>query len=211
MVTLFFILTSFQTGRFQDTGILFLLDLVIIPCSLVGFYFYLHKFHVFNGGLQGEKQVVKLLSRSLSDDYFLINSLYLQGGGGDIDHIVLAPAGVFVLETKNWSGTIINQGDQWKRLVKSGSGKSPSNQVKINVTRIRQIIDSSPNLHYLGIGVEGIVVLTNKNAKFQLVNPTVTILKLPQLPNYILNRGSQRRFSCDQLEAIAREITKQKA
>jgi len=135
----------------------------------------------------------------------------LQGGGGDIDHIVLAPAGVFVLETKNWSGTIINQGDQWKRLGKSGSGSSPSNQVKRNVTRIRQIIDSSPNLHYLGIGVEGIVVLTNKNAKFQLVNPTVTILKLPQLPNYILNRGSQRRFSCDQLEAIAREITKQKA
>jgi hypothetical protein len=41
----------------------------------------------------------------LSDDYYLLNDLYLRDGGGDIDHIVLGPNGVFVLETKNWSGT----------------------------------------------------------------------------------------------------------
>lgn len=210
IVTLFLVLYSFQRGLFQDTGLIFLSGLIIIPSSLIGFYFYLHQFHVFNGGLQGEKQVIKLLSRSLSDDYYLINDLYLKEGGGDIDHIVLAPAGIFVIETKNWSGTIISQGDEWKRLGKGGSGSSPSNQVKRNVARIKQIIDSSPSLRYLGIWVEGIVVLTNKNAKFQLVNPTVTILKLPQLPNYILNRGSRSRFNRDQLETIAREIAKQK-
>lgn len=161
--------------------------------------------------MQGEKQVISLLSRNLSDDYYLINGLYLHGGGGDIDHIVLAPAGIFVLEIKNWSGTILNQGEEWKRPGKGVSGSSPSSQVKRNVARIKQIIDSSTSFRFLGIWVEGIVGFTNKNASLQLVNPTVTILKFPQLPNYILNRGRQNCFSRDQLEAIAREIVKQKA
>jgi hypothetical protein len=63
---------------------------LIVPS--VAAYYYLRQYHLYNGGWQGEKQVAKLLSSSLSDDYYLINDLYLQGSGGDIDHVVLAPA-----------------------------------------------------------------------------------------------------------------------
>ncbi len=110
--------------------------------SLIGFYYYQRKYHIFNGGYQGEKQVAKLLSNSLSDDYYLINDLYLREGGGDIDHIVLSPSGVFVLETKNWNGSISVSGDEWHRGGKHDSSSSPSRQVNRNAARIKRIIDS---------------------------------------------------------------------
>ena len=56
------------------------IGLILGIAALVGFYYYLHKYHIYNGGLEGERQVAKLLSSSLSDDYYLINDLYLQGG-----------------------------------------------------------------------------------------------------------------------------------
>lgn len=187
------------------------IGLILGIAALVGFYYYLHKYRIYNGGLEGERQVAKLLSSSLSDDYYLINDLYLQGGGGDIDHVVLAPAGVFVLETKNWSGTIICQGDEWQRPGKRRFNSSPSQQVKRNAAKLRHIIDGSPDLRGFNVWVEGIVVLTNRHANVHLNNPTVPILKLPQLPSYITNHGGTRRFSREQLEAIGKEIAKQKA
>ena len=86
-----------------------------------------------------------------------------------------------------------------------------SQQVKRNAAKLRHIIDGSSNLHGFNVWVEGIVVLTNRHANVHLNNPTVPILKLPQLPSYITTHGGTRRFSREQLEAIGKEIAKQKA
>ena len=210
-VVIFGILSLVQMGLFKEIGLVFLIGLIFMVAALIGSYYYLRKYHIFNGGYQGEKQVAKLLSNSLSDDYYLINDLYLREGGGDIDHIVLAPSGVFVLETKNWNGSISVSGDEWHRGGKHESSSSPSRQVNRNAGRIKRIIDSSQSLRSLGIWVEGIVVLTNKHSTLHVNNPTVPILKLPQLPNHLSTHGSTRRFSREQLEAIGKEIAKQKA
>ena len=198
------ILSTLQIGFFEEAGFVFLI------APLVAFYFYLRKYHIYNGGWQGEKQVAKLLTNTLSDDYYLINDLYLREGGGDIDHIVLGPNGVFVLETKNWSGSISCNGDEWQRAGKRNFSGSPSRQVKRNAAKIKQIIDNSPNLRPLGIWVEGIVVLTNNHANLHVNNSTVPILKLPQLPNHITAHRSSRSFSREQLEAIGKEIAQAK-
>jgi hypothetical protein len=76
--------------------------------------------------------------------------------------------------------------------------------------KIKQIIDNNQNLRLLGIWVEGIVVLTNNHATLHLSNPTVPILKLPQVPNYIASFRSIRSLSREQLEAIGKEIIRQK-
>ncbi|MCJ7794091.1 NERD domain-containing protein, partial [Candidatus Bathyarchaeota archaeon] len=163
-----------------------------------------------SGGWEGEKQVAKLLSSKLSDDYILINDLYLHNGYGDIDHVVLGPSGIFVLETKNWSGNITCNGDEWQRAGKRNFKGSPSRQVKRNTAKIKHIIDSSQAFRSLGVWVEGIVVFTNNRASLHLNNPTVSILKLPQLPNYITTHGSSSNYSGQQLEAVGKEILKQK-
>jgi hypothetical protein len=191
-------------------SVLEIAGLLVSLASLAAFYYYLRRYRIFSGGLNGEKQVIKLLSSVLSDDYFLLNDLYLRGGDGDIYHVVLAPNGIFVLETKNWSGNISCNGDEWQRAGRQSFKGSPSRQVKRNVATIKRIIDSSSALSQLGIWVEGIVVFTNNHATFHLINPTVLIVKLSQLLSSITTREYSHSYSREQLEAISKEILKQK-
>jgi hypothetical protein len=196
------VLFTLSLSIFEEAGLL----VSLVP--LIAFYFYLRKYRIYSGGWEGEKQVAKLLSSKLSDDYILINDLYLHNG--DIDHIVLGPSGIFVLETKNWNGDITCNGDEWQRVGKRNFKGSPSRQVKRNAAKIKHIIDSSQAFRSLGVWVEGIVVFTNNHATLHLNNPTVFILKLPQLPNYITTHGSSNNYSGQQIEAIGKEILKQK-
>src|SRR5208283_273658 len=105
------VLLTLSLSIFEAAGLL----ASLVP--LAAFYFYLRQYRIYNAGWEGEKQVAKLLSSKLSDDYLLINDLYLHNGD-DIDHVVLAPSGIFVLETKNWSGDITCNGDAWQRVGK---------------------------------------------------------------------------------------------
>ena len=198
------ILSTLHIGLLEEAVLVFLL------APLTAFYFYLRRYHIYSGGWQGEKQVTKLLTSKLNDDYYLLNDLYLREGGGDIDHIVLGPNGVFVLETKNWNGIISCNGDEWQRVGKRNFSGSPSRQVKRNAAKIKQIIDGAPNLRTLDIWVEGIVVMTNIHASLHLNYPTVPILKLPQLLNHLTTQRNSRSLSREQLEAIGKEIVKQK-
>src|SRR4030042_6080264 len=60
-----------QKFLFQETGIVFLPGLIFMLAALIGFYYYLRKYHIYSGGYQGEKEVAKLLRNRLSDDYYL--------------------------------------------------------------------------------------------------------------------------------------------
>ena len=199
------IITTLQVGILEEAGLL------ISIAPLIGFYFYLRKYRIYSGGWAGEKQVVNLLTSKINDDYYLLNDLYLRNGGGDIDHIVLGPNGVFVLETKNWSGSISCNGDDWQRGGKRNFSGSPSRQVKRNAAKIKQIIDNNSNLRMLGIWVEGIVVFTNRHASLHVNSPTVPILTLSQLPSHILGYRNSRSLSGEQIENIGKEILKHKS
>ena len=199
------VLFTLSLNVFEEAG--FLLSLA----PLAAFYFYLREYRIYNAGWEGEKRVAKLLSSNLSDDYLLINDLYLHNGGGDMDHVVLAPNGIFVLETKNWSGDICCDGDEWHRAGKRSFKGSPSLQVKRNTAKIKHIIDSSQAFGSLDVWVEGIVVFSNNHAVLHLNKPTVLTLKLPQLPSHITTYRSQNNFSRQQIEDMGKEILRQKS
>jgi hypothetical protein len=175
----------------------------IVPAVLS--YFFMHRYRIYNGGVVGEKEVIQQLQAKLDGNYTLINSLYLNDGGGDIDHIVLAPNGVFVLETKNWSGKISCNEDFWQRVGKPDMG-SPSRQVKRNTVKVKRIIDLSPDLQSLDVYVEGIVVFTNKNATLEVKNPTVTVVKAQNLTNYMISLQNNRIYTKEQLDLIRKEL-----
>jgi len=56
-------------------------------------------------GSQGETAVTELL-QGLPGDYFLLNDVVLPRHPGNIDHVVGAPCGIVVIETKNFSGSV---------------------------------------------------------------------------------------------------------
>jgi hypothetical protein len=198
---LIFALASYRAIVTLSVGLLEIAGFAASLIPLAAFLFYQRKYNIYRGGRQGEQDVVGTLSRSLNDDFSLINGVCI-GGGGDIDHIVLGPGGVFVLETKNWSGKININGDQWQRPGKQAMG-SPSLQAKRNTQKVKRLLDQSSALR--SIWVEGIVVLTNKHASLNVNNPTVTILKLPQLASHIKGRPINH-LTEQQIQQIAKQI-----
>jgi len=73
-------------------------------------------------GKRGEKRVYNILSKSLPDGFIVLNDIYLPSSDGtttQIDHIVVSQYGVFVVETKNYSGWIFANArdDEWTQVI----------------------------------------------------------------------------------------------
>lgn len=93
----------------------------------------------FTGAL-GEEVVARELAR-LPAGYQVFHSVDVGGGllmwrGGDIDHVVAGPTGIFVIETKNWRGEITLSG----REVRFNGGvprRDPIEQVRQAVEALR--------------------------------------------------------------------------
>jgi hypothetical protein len=56
-------------------------------------------------GADGEEKAARILS-FLPADHTVFNDLNLDAPGADFDHIVVAPTGLFLIETKTWSGEL---------------------------------------------------------------------------------------------------------
>ncbi len=143
-------------------------------------------------GAIGENKVSKELE-NLSDDYILINdfnysfykAIYNRKENDyiksiQIDHILISPAGIFLIETKNWSEQSLN----------NLSLHSPVQQIKRTNFAFYKILNdqitNSFNQHHWGerkITIKNLIVMVNQKPKeeFQFVK----ILSLRELRKYI--------------------------
>lgn len=146
-------------------------------------------------GALGEQKVVKKLE-ALSDDYYLINDFsvsfykpiynsleneYIKSV--QIDHILVGPCGVFLIETKNWSNKSLDNLKLW----------SPVQQIKRTSYVLFRLLNDEVsnnhlalNRHHWGdkkISIRNLIVMTNNkpNEEFQYVK----ILALSELLGYV--------------------------
>ena len=89
----------------STAGLLFVL-LAVALAVFIGWS--AQRLRSFLKGAEGEETVARILS-FLPANHTVFNDLQLDPGGPAFDHIVVAPAGIFVVETKNWSGEITFQ------------------------------------------------------------------------------------------------------
>jgi len=79
-------------------------------------------------GAKGEEWVARELA-FLPSQFAVFHGVRLPGGVYNFDHILVGPGGVFVVETKNWSGSVVfREGETWVdgKQIK----RSPLRQVK---------------------------------------------------------------------------------
>lgn len=95
----------------------------------------------FLKGAKGEEWVAHELA-FLSSDYAVFNGLRLGGGKQNFDHIIVGPAGIFVVETKNWKGSV-----EFRDGKLYAGGKEPSRpplkQVKAATAELVDFLDDS--------------------------------------------------------------------
>lgn len=146
-------------------------------------------------GALGEQKVVKTLE-ALSDDYFLINDFAIAFSPAiynrrendyiksiQIDHLLVAPSGIFLIETKNWS----------EKSLENLSLRSPVDQIKRTNFVLFKLLNNEMSNFYLHldhhhwgdkkISIKNLIVLTNTKPKeeFQYVK----ILTLNEVLSYI--------------------------
>ncbi|MCW4016910.1 MAG: NERD domain-containing protein [Candidatus Bathyarchaeota archaeon] len=183
---------GFKTGHFV---------VFLVGCGFfVGSFPLFQKFKIWRYGAKGEERVAKCL-KSLKGRYNVIHDVEL-GKRGDVDHVVVGPNGVFVIETKNNNGAISCNGDswsQWKTGKKGGRYKgklgSPSKQAKRNASLIGNLIRRRLHVHFY---VNALVVFANKKATLDMQHPTVPVLKTDELCSFIQSFGSKMLSNKDQ-------------
>jgi hypothetical protein len=95
----------------------------------------------FLKGAKGEEWVAHELA-FLSAEYAVFNGLRLGGGKQNFDHIIIGPAGIFVVETKNWKGSV-----EFRDGKLFAGGKEPARppikQVKAATAELAAYIDEA--------------------------------------------------------------------
>jgi restriction system protein len=94
-------------------------------------------------GAMGEWFVSRILHKRLPEGYIILDDVYLplpDGSTTQIDHIVVSPYGIFVVETKNYSGWIFASAESkvWTQTIyrKKSSFQNPMRQNYLHVCAI---------------------------------------------------------------------------
>lgn len=146
-------------------------------------------------GALGEQKVVKTLE-TLSDEFFLINDFTVSFSPAiynrqendyiksvQIDHILVGPSGIFLIETKNWS----------EKSLENLSLRSPVEQIRRTSFALFHLLNNGKSNYHLRldghhwgdkkITMKNLIVLTNTKPKeeFQYVK----ILTVNELLGYV--------------------------
>ena len=145
----------------------------------------------WNKGIVGEKTVASYLNE-LPQDYVIFNDVKFPGSYGNLDHVVIGPNGIFVIETKNYDGFYIVKEDGWyyknRKHIEKAKGQ-PGKQVLRNVMSLKKFLIRN-NINMKGVWIEPIVTLVNENFEIQEI-PKYEVLYPSTIPKYILSRKNR--------------------
>ena len=97
------------------------------------------KRRIWSKGAKGEKIVAKKLKK-LPKKYTAIRDVKIPNLGGDIDHVVVGPTGIYVIETKNYKPTYIPDEDCWYHTSGRKSPQNPAKQVKLHASKLNDFL-----------------------------------------------------------------------
>lgn len=146
----------------------------------------LRNFNRWHRGAEGEDAVLQTL-RTLPETYTAIANFVVPGTRqGDLDLLLLGPAGILVLEVKTYTGRYACVGDAWFSLPLGG----PRRPLKSSVSR--QLKRAAKSVaHYLvdcdiQVPIHTAAVF-RAGAELELTRPTVPVIREDALRGYILD------------------------
>lgn len=159
--------------------------------------------HTTIKGKWGEHKVANILSRLPEEEYKVINNVIIQTNGytSQIDHLVVSIYGIFVVETKNYTGWITGyeNSKQWTQNV-YGNKYSLYNPIKQNKSHILALKNE---LYIIEDNFIPIIAFSNDcSLKIETETPVIYI---SQILNEI-KRHTEVKFDKTQLDGIVERI-----
>jgi hypothetical protein len=143
-------------------------------------------------GMRGAKEeVARLLDDKLAHDHYVLNDLHLKVGREKcwIDHLVVAPSGMFILNTFNWSGKIIGdtakQAYTWKVRAPEGQTRPVRNPVGRALRERRILCNWLKGTNLIWERVHPLVVLAHPAAELAVTNAERRVLTPAQTIDFI--------------------------
>ena len=130
-----------------------------------------------------EKTVSVILSRLPKKDYMVMNNLFFRDGRStcQIDHLVISPYGVFVIEAKNYLRVIAGDGrDKMLRRKVLGMNYKTRNPIDQNNWHIKFLIDHFPIMRDHQEAMVPIVVF-NFSSSLKIKNAPCPVCKIQNL------------------------------
>ncbi len=153
-------------------------------------------------GRLDERLVTDLLKR-LPDDYWLINDVTLEGGRGNIDHVLVGPCGVVVIETKRLAGHIRCSGDDW--YVNGYRRKSISEQVNSGAVAVRRfLVERKPQL--APRWVESLIIFTHPLCRLKVGRARSIVVRYSELLKVVLDLARKHRMQPRQAAQLAETL-----
>ncbi|MBR2870437.1 MAG: NERD domain-containing protein [Clostridia bacterium] len=163
-----------------------------------------HRVKATKIGEYGEELVKEEIGHSIDNQQYVINDYFISEGDKSIqiDHIVINPRGIFVIETKNFAGEIYGSDSQqeWTQILADGNVRNTFyNPVKQNATHVYNVIKIIGNLP-----VNSVVVFVRNNIQFVQSKSVVSLSVLRK----VLNEGPEVLSVSQMEQAYAKLLLK---
>lgn len=154
-------------------------------------------------GWFGEKAVSSILAMLNKDEYKVINDVMLntEYGTSQIDHVVLSPYGIFVIETKNYKGWITGSefSEQWTKNM-YGKKYKFRNPLLQNYGHVKALEK------HLGLKTEDfipiVVFSVDAEIKVKTKSPVIYTVNL----NREIKKYQESKFTHDQVENFSDKL-----
>lgn len=150
----------------------------------------------------GEEEVKKVLSKI--SGYKLLNDIMIrkENGTSQIDHILVGKKGVFIIETKDYSGTI--KGEEYSKYWTQTINKRKNhfyNPIRQNYGHLKSVekLIKEKDIYI------SLIVFTNKS-KLKGLKTETPVIQVKKLKRFIRKYKSDIKLSNDQIEDIYKSL-----
>jgi len=158
-------------------------------------------------GRIGESRVARELNRLTKQNYKVFNNIYLKTGKGSsqIDHIIVSIYGIFVIETKNYSGWIFGREDQeyWTQIIYNNKNKfrNPIKQNWGHIYALKKLLSDYNYINYYPI------IVFAGTAELKEITSEIPVIYDYELLRTIMKYKETSSLSFDQIDNIIMKIT----
>lgn len=155
-----------------------LIFIIIVFVLIVAFLKYEVPLQTETRGEHGENRVKRVIGKTIENEQYVINDLIIEKDGmtSQIDHVVINSHGIFVIETKNYSGRIYGKEGQqeWTQVLAYGNKKSkfynPLKQNATHVYNVKRIVGNLP--------IRSLVVFVQNNTAYIDADNVISVTRL---------------------------------
>ncbi len=185
--------------------------LAIIPFA--GSLFSLRLFAGYSSGLNLEGRITSII-RELPDDFKAVQDITIErddfGRPVKINHLLFAPRGIFLIETKHRQGRIISKGDEWHQYWVRDHNifANPVSEVEAKAAFLREKIKEESHRLMMSeeevdnLFIQPLIVFSNEEVELKVVAEKVPVFRLDEFEKYIQSFKKKVVLSPEKRDAL---------